>query len=146
MALCVGNITAILISLKIGREQSLFLRLTSDGEIDRRGTGSEDDPDEVLCRGRIDPSVFAALRDEITAPLWAWFGNAHTEPNPRGKKCQLLIGFKTTSGGEHLAAWEYGSKSFTPPEEVYDFVMVAVRLTDPWWEAVRANQQTSTRE
>lgn len=135
------DITAILITLKIGREQSLFIRLTSAGQIDRLGTGSEDDPDDVLCRGQVEPSIFAELCQQVSTKLFAWCGKSHTDPQPRGKRCELLIGFQTASGDEHLAAWEYGSKSYTPPEEVYDFVAEAVRLTDPWWEAERDTKQ-----
>lgn len=129
-----SEVVGILVTLKIGEMQSLFIVLHADGTIHRMGSGCEDEPEHGLFSGRISPEVFHALRAEITPELLAWCGQARSDPAPQGRTCELLIGLKCADGSEQTTAWEYGTDSQSPPLEVCDFVYAAVQKTDPWYE------------
>lgn len=130
----VSSITGILVTLKIGSTQSLFVVLHADGRIRRLGSGAADEPAEPLCSGVTSAAVFSDILAEITPELLAWCGQSLADPAPRGDLCELLLSFQHASGDEQTTAWEYGSDSFTPPLEIYDFVAAVVRLTDRWYE------------
>jgi hypothetical protein len=128
----------IMITLLVGAEQSLFIMLGADGGINRVGTGEVDNTERDMFIGRTDAALFADLQEQITPELLAWCGQSRVDPEPRGKVCELTVGFKQANGEELLTAWRYGSESQGPPPEVGQFVVAAVRATDPWFARQRA--------
>ena len=132
------EIHGILVTLKIGDEQSLFVMLGSDGSINRLGTGAVDNTERDMFIGRTEPGLFQQLRQQVTPQLLAWCGQSRTAPEPKGKNCELTVGFKRANGEELMSGWRYGSESMGPPPEVAQFVVAAVRATDPWFEKQQA--------
>jgi hypothetical protein len=131
----------VMVTLKVGGDQSLFSMLGADGSINRVGTGPVNNTERDMFIGRTDPALFLALHEQITPELLAWCGQSRGDPNPKGKVCELTVGFKRTNGEELLTVWQYGSESMGPPPEVGQFVVAAVRATDPWF----AQQQAMVR-
>lgn len=132
-AAAADEIHGILVRLLVGGEQSLFIMLGVDGSVTRVGTGAVNNTERDMFIGRTDPVLFRALREQITPGLLAWCGQSRADPEPRGKFCELTVLFKRVSGEELLTAWQYGSESMGPPPEVGQFVVAAVRATDPWF-------------
>jgi hypothetical protein len=128
----------IMVTLFVDGEQSLFVMLGADGSIKRLGTGAVDNMERDLFIGRTEPAPFLALREQITPELLEWCGQSRADPEAHGKVCELTVGFKRASGEELLTAWRYGSESTGPPPEVCQFVVAAVRATDPWFAQQRA--------
>src|SRR5262249_33807988 len=48
----------IMVTLKVGGEQSLFIMLGADGSINRVGTGAVDNAERDMFIGRTDPALF----------------------------------------------------------------------------------------
>ena len=128
----------IMITLMVGGEQSLFILLGADGSINRLGTGAVDNTERDMFIGITDPAVFRALGEHITPKLLAWCGQSRAAREPQGKVCELTVGFKRASGEEVRTAWRYGSESMGPPPEVSQFVVAAVKATDPWFAQQKA--------
>jgi hypothetical protein len=137
----VDVLQGIMVMLKVSGEQSLFIMLAADGSINRVGTGAVDNTERDMFIGRTDPALFRGLGQQITPELLAWCGQSRADPSPKGKVCELTVGFKRGSGEELLTGWRYGSESMGPPPEVGQFVVAAVRATEPWF----AQQQAMVR-
>ncbi|HJZ90444.1 MAG TPA: hypothetical protein VKE40_06195 [Gemmataceae bacterium] len=97
-----------------------------------------DNTERDMFIGRTDPGLFRGLREQITPELLAWCGQSRADPEPKGKVCELTVGFKRASGEELFTGWRYGSESMGPPPEVGQFVVAAVQATDPWFDQQRA--------
>ena len=67
------DISAILISLRVVNDQSLFLKIASDGRIMRQGTGSVEDTEHDFFSGKTDPRLFSQLCSAVTPePPVSW--------------------------------------------------------------------------
>ena len=104
------------------------MTLGADGSIERLGRGEN----EILTvTGALD--LFEELRRMVTPGILRWAGQSCSDPFPRGKACQLVIGFKQGDERETMTRWDYGSESPEPPPEILDFVVAAVETTNPWY-------------
>lgn len=135
------DIQGILASLDVECQRYLFIRLNMDGRIERSGAT---DPD--ILRGQVPPVVFERLRGMITPALLQWAGQSWSDPVPRGKRCDLVIGFKHRDGTQPLIHWQYGSKSYEPPVETRDFVLGVVEATNPWYEQEKRARRKRARK
>jgi hypothetical protein len=127
------DIHGILVTLFIGGEQSLFIMLGSDGNINRMGTGS-DTAERHMFIGKTGPQLFEHLRSKVSPELLGWCGRNLADPHPQGEACELTVGFQNADGRERVTKWGYGSESQGPPPEVFEFVVAAVEATNPWFE------------
>ena len=135
------SIDGIMVNLLVGGEQALFLMLGSDGSATRAGTGSVDNTHRDMFISRETPHMFEKLRARITAELLEWCGSERSAPNPKGRLCELTVGFRLSDGSEQASVWRYGSESQGPPPEVAEWVAAAVEVTDSWF----ARQQSMTQ-
>jgi hypothetical protein len=132
------SITAILVTLRIGEGQSLFIMLDSEGGINRLGTGSVNNSENVMCIGKTDPTLFLQLRAAITPELLQYCGQSLSAPNPKGERCDLRVGFRQRDRRELMTRWTYGSESQGPPPVVGKFVLAAVNATNAWYETQKS--------
>lgn len=122
----------LLIEMKIAGKQSLLILLHKDGTINRMGNGT----------AHVDKNFFIGVTDtvdilqELTSSITPDFENALNKvfdlPEKKGATCSLEIVMadgKETKGIKFI----YGTKSVGPPQEIKDFVLKAVALTDPWY-------------
>jgi hypothetical protein len=135
----VSKIEAFTISLQIGNQPSLFLLLSEDGSINRMGSGTADNAERDLFIGKTDPAIFKTARSHLTKEMLHTLGQGYNAPEPRGASCELTITFKFEDGSSNGIAYRYGSESEGPPQDVADFVIAAVRQTDPWYDQFRRN-------
>ena len=135
----VSKIQAFTISLEIDKQPSLFLLLSDDGAINRMGSGTADSTERDLFIGKTDPGIFETACSQLTKEMLQNLGQGYQALEPRGASCELTITFKFKDGNSNGMAYRYGSESDGPPKDVADFVIAAVRQTDPWYEEFRRN-------
>ena len=123
--------------LKVEEVPALVVLLHSDGSINRMGTGAVDNKEMDMFIGVTDPALFLNVKSQITADLLQWIGT-RADPQPKGKACQLTIGFMLTNGKEQGIQFKYGSESLGPPPEIRRFVVAMVEATNPWYEEFKA--------
>jgi hypothetical protein len=132
------NIHGMLVKLNISDQPALFVLLAADGTINRLGTGSVNNVENDLFIGVTDLSCFEQLRGKITDELLGWCGQQLADPDPHGEICELTVGFQQADGQSLMTAWRYGSESQGPPPEVCEFVIAAVKATEPWFQKQQA--------
>lgn len=93
------GLTGILVTIKVDGIQVLYIALFADGTLHRMGTGSEDNTDKDLFIGKSLPDLFERLRDSITPDLLRRIGE-YADPSPKGKTCELAVGFQQGNGEE----------------------------------------------
>lgn len=122
------DVAAVYVCLKVDGERYLRVALGSDGSIERAGR-----EDAEGLRGTAAPRLFEQLRRRVTPELLRWGGQSWSDPFPRGKRCQLVVGFTRSDGRQVATRWEYGSESPEPPAEVRAFVLAAVEAANAWY-------------
>ena len=127
------TIAGIFVTMQVDRVQVLYVALFADGTLWRMGTGSESNNEWGLFVGKSSPDLFELLRDQITPDLLRLVG-VHADPFPKGKPCELTIGFRLGDGEEMLSQWEYGSLSQGPSLEIRHFVTTVIETTNVWYE------------
>ncbi len=140
------DVSGIMITLEVDGSQILFILLAQDGTINRLGTGTEDNADNDMFIGVSDGAAFAQVRALAGPIIDKWIGG-YGAPNPEGKPCKLLVGFRTNDGRELMSHWEYGSESQGPHPDVAAIVVKAVEATEDWWlaqKAVATDKESST--
>jgi hypothetical protein len=138
----VDDLTGILVTIQVDGVQVLYIAVFADGTLHRMGTGSEDNTEKDLFIGQSSAALFQRLRDRITPDLLRRVG-AYADPSPKGKACELTVGFQKADGEELLSQWKYGSASLGPPPEVRRVVMSAIEATDPWYEQQKRLKKSS---
>ena len=131
------EIKGIYVILKVEEVPALVVLLHSDGSINRSGTGALDNKEREMFIGVTDPTLFLKMRSQVTEDLLQWIG-VRVDPQPKGKVCELTIGFMLANGKEQGIHVKYGSESLGPPPEVRRFVISMVEAPDPWYEDFKA--------
>ncbi len=131
------EIKGIYVILNVEGVPALLVLLALDGSINRMGTGAVDNTEMGMFIGVADPALFLKMRSQVTADLLQWIG-ARADPQPKGKVCELTIGFMLANGKEQGIQFKYGSESLGPPPEVRRFVTAMVEARDPWYEDFKA--------
>lgn len=126
-----GEILSILISIKVEKNEVLFIVLSSDGSINRKGNGSPDCKDKDLYIGLTDNTIIEELKESITAGMLEFLHKTFDAPDKKGRNCDLKILYRTNNV-ETGVQFLYGEHSQGPPREFSDFVRKAVSLTDSW--------------
>jgi len=132
------EVVTILIVLEVGGRQALFVLLSSDGCINRIGSGLVDASDRNMFIGQTGPELFYQLRSKLTPGVFHFLGQRLAAPNPVGERCELTVSLVYDDGSEAASAWRYGSESQGPHPEVVEFVKQAIRITEPWFQKQRS--------
>ena len=127
------SLRVIWVDLYVDGRQSLCVLLAEDGSVNRLGTGTVNNAEQTFCIGLTDEPLFAQLRDKVN-PEWIALQGAYDVPEKRGSICELTIVFKHADGQENSFRFRYGSESQGPPSDICQFVIDAVRLTNPWYK------------
>ncbi len=130
------DIAGILVTYFVDDVQALFIIVMSDGTINRMGTGSTVNAENILCIGQSEASlsILESLKSMIGPEFLNWFDGEYTDPAAKGLVCKLTVGLRQADGTELMSAWQYGSESRRPPPDIINFVSQAIKLTDPWYE------------
>ncbi|MBW4708036.1 hypothetical protein KX928_09575 [Roseobacter sp. YSTF-M11] len=118
-----------------GDAHVLFLQATDDGAFQRMGTRELRQSDGVLVKGQLDEeaanSLFSAIPDDFDETA-----GHYNDPDAEGDRMGLSIVVKRNTD-EHVFQMVYGSQSAGPTEDIRDFVLSAIRLTEPAYQALR---------
>ena len=125
------SIKQILITLEVADKHVLFITLSKEGSINRKGNGSPDCNDNDLYIGVTKEPLFEKLVVYITDEMQKFFGRTFDVPEKKGRICELKIMVK----GDHIETgvqFLYGEFSQGPPPPFRTLVVKAVELTDNW--------------
>ena len=136
-----NSICALQVTLDVEEEPFVLIKLRDNGRIERLGIGLGDGAERNILRGTATPGLFQQVRQKVTRDLLQWRGQKWSDPAPRGKTCELVVGFMHDDGRETRMHWWYGSESQEPPQEVREFVLAAVEATKPWVEQRRGMER-----
>ncbi|MEL6848012.1 MAG: hypothetical protein AAFP92_05820 [Bacteroidota bacterium] len=120
------------INWEIKGKPVLMLTFHASGALNRMGDGSGDKAVSRLCMGHGDPAWFTILLQELGEDALDLVGR-YEFPDPQGDKAVLSI---VLSKEEEETGFEftYGTESVGPPEEMVNWVELAVNLSHDWWE------------
>ena len=123
-----------LITLEVGDATALFILLTRDGMIQRKGDGNPAHTSLPLVQGISHDGHFEALMMTIPGDLFQYTGVRKME-DLAGKECRLTIIFQAKDGADYSFRVVYGSESAGPPIELAQVLINAVKITEPWYTA-----------
>lgn len=132
-------IDKILIMLEIGDKTGLFILLTKDGKIHRKGKGSAADDVLPVLEGISRTGHFEAMMMTVDESIFQMAG-VYRSKSVIGTECKLTIVFNG-EGVDYGFRWVYGEESEGPPAELTNIVINAVKITDPWY-----TEQTAVKE
>lgn len=124
-----------LISLDMGEENALFIVMTKDGTICRKGNGNPAAHLETL-KGYSDLGHYEAFMMTVDEN-WFMFSGAFEQTPYTGRICKLLVVFSGSHGEEAGFKCIYGEDSQGPPKEVAQMLINAVKITDGWYDEER---------
>lgn len=131
----IDEVQRIQIVLQTDERLLLHIVLSSDGTVQRLGSGRLDNDEFVLVKGVADKT----LLDEVLKSLPEEFlesEGSYSDPNPRGQRLGLSITLMV-NGCEHSLQIVYGSESEGPPDDVVAFVVAAKELTESWYQRMK---------
>jgi len=126
------NIDAIAVSLEVDSKHALGIVLAADGLINRLGTGSVNNTENDLYIGITKNNLFDNLLSKIDS-RWFEHQGSYDVPDKKGKICELTIIFLHEDSKESIWKFRYGSESQGPPDDIRQFVVEAIKLTEPWY-------------
>jgi len=135
------QVMAVLVSLEIDSQRSLFILLGNDGLVNRQGYGTVDCAEQDLYIGKATEPLFEQFMSKVSNEIFEHTG-VYDIPEQRGKKCKLTLLFNTETGDDGFE-FLYGTESQGPPGEIRELVSEAVRLTDGWFQQQKAMVQES---
>jgi hypothetical protein len=122
----------VLITLEVGEKTGLFILLTKDGTINRKGDGSVTH-DLPLHRGTSNQRHFDALMMTINESIFGYCGIIK-QPNRLGTESSLTIIFQGPNDVDFSFRVIYGADSEGPPRELVEILVNAVKLTEGWYQ------------
>ena len=128
------DIQQILISFDVNGENDFSLMISREGSINRRG--KTDKPGKnFFIMGKGNPEMFLTILKGLQDEWLAWVGR-YEYPDPKGDTCHLSISL-SGEGVDTGLAFQYGSQSEGPPEEIVQWVEQALEITEPWLQDQR---------
>lgn len=124
-------IDKVLITLETGDLTSLFILLSKDGSVHRKGNGNATHA-LPLAAGISHQGHFEALMMTVNENMFHYAGVLKM-PVREGKECRLTIVFQGPEGIDYSFRVVYGDQSEGPPAELVQILINAVKLTDSWY-------------
>lgn len=137
-------ITKVLITLEVGDKTALFILLTKDGQIHRRGNGNPNDQEHPLQMGVSDEGHFEALMMTVNENIFNYTG-VIKQPDIKGIETRLSVIFQDRNNADHSFRVVYGSESQGPPVELAQILINAVKITDAWYQQ-KLNEPAETEK
>jgi hypothetical protein len=129
----IPQIDKALITLEVAERTTIFILLSRDGTIHRKGNGSLDSSHAPLMRGVSLEGQLEALMMTVHPGVYGLTGLIKNEER-LGNECVLSIIFNGTKGEEYLCRVIYGDQSAGPPQELAEILLNAVKVTEPWYQ------------
>ena len=128
------DVSAVFITMHVEDQQVLFILLAADGAVNRMGTGAENNRENKLFIAQSSSNMFEALKAKIHPETSQWEGG-YADPAPKGKACQLTVGFMKNDGNESVCKFQYGSESQGSPPAAVTSRLYCVHV--PWAPSLR---------
>ncbi|MFN8277596.1 MAG: hypothetical protein U0T84_08940 [Chitinophagales bacterium] len=126
------QLNKLLVSLDIDGQNALFIAISKQGDIARKGNGAA--PNQLpLLQGVSHQGHFDAFMMTISEDVFAYSGVFDQKPYT-GRICTLMIVFNGEDEAEAGFKCIYGDQSDGPPGELVQMVINAVKLTQPWYD------------
>lgn len=129
------EIQRIQIVLQADERLLLHIVLSSDGTVQRLGSGRLDNKEFELVNGVADRAIFDELLKSLPESFLESEGS-YNDPDLRGQRLGLSITLMV-AGREHSFQIVYGSESEGPPDDVVAFVVAAKELTESWYQRMK---------
>ncbi|MGC3936729.1 hypothetical protein ACOTTU_02870 [Roseobacter sp. EG26] len=113
--------------------QVLFVQVLQDGAFQRLGARDLRTSDGVLVKGHLKPDATRRLFEAIPDDFRETAGH-YNDPDATGDRMGLSIILRR-NGTEEVFQMVYGSQSTGPTQEIKDFVITAIQLTEPAYQA-----------
>lgn len=135
-------INKVLITLEADNKTLLFILLSKNGSIHRKGNGSAD-ANLPLATGFSADGHFEALMMTVNERIFDYTGVLKM-PNRQGRECSLTIIFQGANEIDFSYRVVYGDQSEGPPAELVQVLINAVKITDGWYYE-QLNEQTGRK-
>ena len=133
----VADIQLVSITLEIDGKHALFVLLSADGTVNRLGTGAVNNTENDLFIGHSPEPLIEQAKQALTDEMLDYMGG-YDAPDQKGPSCRLSISFQFANGDQNGFGFTYGAESDGPPHEIAQFVIAAVKATDPWFKEQKA--------
>ena len=129
------EINLVTLSLDINSKQSLFILLGKDGAINRIGSGTIKNKDKTLFIDNVEKKFLQRLMKFVPFDWSKLQGIYRIDiPDKKGKNCELQVLFKDEYNKDYGFVVTYGSRSEGPPNDIREFIINAVQITQPWFD------------
>jgi hypothetical protein len=127
----VNQIEATLIEVELADKHTLFILLTKDGTINRKGDLKNSDKNFFM--GISKEGLFDSLIQALTSDLASYCGKVYGLADTTQKVNKVTVAF---SGKEIDTGLEYYSTEPLDkfPKPITGFIYKAIQITDPWFE------------
>lgn len=125
-------IQQVLITLEVGNATALFILLTKEGMVQRKGDGNPEHITLPLMQGISHDGHFEALMMTVPEDIFNFTG-VHRMTGIVGTECRLTIIFQAQNDLDYSFRIVYGSESEGPPRELAEILINAVKITEGWY-------------
>ncbi|MEM8901690.1 MAG: hypothetical protein AAGC85_26515 [Bacteroidota bacterium] len=132
MPISKDQIQQIHIQLSINEQDLLRIMLSTSGAINRMGDGSLEDSSPAFFMGRTEEPFYEELMEAFSEDWLVNTGRYEFEDRT-GDTAHFSITL-SSEAEETGFAFTYGTTSQGPPEELVEWVSLAVELTQEWFE------------
>lgn len=121
------------INIKWQVDEAILLRisLSNSGAISRAGDGESNKLASRMYMGRIETETFVSLMAQFDSK-WIEEAGRYTMPPAAGQECILTLSFEDEEQ-ELGIEFTYQTEGHGPPEDLIEFVELALSLSDPWY-------------
>lgn len=127
------NIHIMIIRLEIDGKINFSLLLSSDGSVNRIGTGLKQNQDSTMYSGCSHEGLFEKVLDYVPAALFDKQGNYDVKDR-EGSICEMIFYFASKDEKETARfQFTYGSDSMGPPLPFIQLFGFASQLTESWY-------------
>ena len=130
------DIDALMITLGHDGDLVVVVLLGRDGEIRRMGSIPMGPGERGLYQGYTDSTLLDRALEALPAGFHDSLGHFSQEEQS-GAPMTLTVALRTADGEELPYIVEYGSESTGPSQDLVAFVMHALTVTQPWYDAQR---------
>jgi hypothetical protein len=125
-------INKVLITLEVGNKTALFILLTKDGQIHRKGNGNPESG-QPLKMDVSEDGYFEAFMMTVDEEIFNYTGVVK-QPDMAGIESRLSIIFQGNNNEDYAFRVVYGSQSQGPPQDIVQILINAVKITEAWYQ------------
>ncbi len=129
------KIDTAVIALETAGRLNLFVLLSKDGTVNRRGEGSMVSEDDNTYVGKSEDPLFDRFMESVPEEILSHAGT-YSQADPQGELCKLTLGLRSPDGTIGFE-FNFGSRSDGPPDEIRALLQLAADLTDDWYAEQR---------